>query len=98
MDRCRSVTVVCAFAVVASLAAAPAWAQQGSVAGAVLDALGARVAAATVTLVGERQTGGETKSAADGTYTFESVAPGRYQVKAAAAGFESSTSEAVYVG
>lgn len=85
------------WALVALLVPAAAWAQQGSVTGAVLDALGGRVAAATVTLTGQGQSA-ETKSGTDGTYTFDNVAPGRYQVVASATGFEPFSSAPVYVG
>jgi iron complex outermembrane receptor protein/vitamin B12 transporter len=85
------------FSMLALLAPADARAQS-SVSGVVLDVLGARLPGATVTLVGEQQPqAGETTTAADGTYAFTGIAPGRYQVVARATGFETSTSDAVYV-
>jgi iron complex outermembrane receptor protein/vitamin B12 transporter len=95
MNPKTSVGIVCAMVAVCLL---PVDARaQSSLGGVVLDALGARLAGATVTLVGEQQQAGETTAAADGTYTFTGIAPGRYQVVARAAGFETFTSDAVYV-
>jgi iron complex outermembrane receptor protein/vitamin B12 transporter len=93
-------------ALVSVLVPTAAWPQQssaggmasGTVNGAVLDTLGGRVAAATVTLSGARQQTADTRSGADGTYAFDGVAPGRYQVIARAEGFEPFTSAPVYVG
>jgi iron complex outermembrane receptor protein/vitamin B12 transporter len=79
------------------LGPASAAAQQTAlVAGTVVDALGGRVAGATVTLVGERGEAGQTKTGEDGSYEFANVAPGRYQVVAEAAGFAPSSSEPVF--
>lgn len=89
---------VALLALVAGLVPVDARAQQGVVSGAVVDALGGRVASATVTLSGERQPSAETKSGPDGTYSFNGVAPGRYQVVATAEGFETFTSDPFYVG
>lgn len=86
--------------VVAALAAyvtsTTAWAQ-GSLRGSVMDLLGARVAGATVTLTGG-DTRAEAATSADGTFSFDAVAAGRYQVVASAPGFAASTSAPVYVG
>ena len=77
---------------------ASAWAQStSSVTLVVVDPLGARLAGAAVTLVGERQEAGRASTGPDGTYTFSPVAPGRYQVTASASGFEPSTSNPAYV-
>lgn len=73
-------------------------AQQASLAGAVLDPLGARVPGATVTLVAEGRDAAETTTGSDGVYRFEGLAADRYQVVATAPGFEAFTSEPVYVG
>jgi len=71
---------------------------QGALAGAVLDALGARVPGAAVTLLGDQGLIGERTADAEGAYEFAGLAPGRYQVGATAAGFSSVTSEPAYVG
>ena len=84
--------------IVAILAAIPALAQgTGSVGGVVLDPLGARVANAEVTLLRDGQQAGQTRSGADGTYTFGNLANNRYQVLAGAQGFAPQTSDTVYV-
>jgi vitamin B12 transporter len=74
------------------------WAQSASVSGAILDQLGARLPGATVTLVGERQSAGETTSSGDGSFSFANVTPGRYRVNASLSGFEASSSAAFFVG
>lgn len=87
----------CALAVLL-LPCSQAWGQTtGSLSGAVLDQLGARLPGATVTLAGGPTTG-EATTTSDGTYTFATVAAGRYQVVATAPGFGPATSEPVYVG
>ncbi|MBI2185713.1 MAG: TonB-dependent receptor [Acidobacteria bacterium] len=70
---------------------------QGVLTGIVLDALGARVPGASVSLIGDL-TPRETTTDADGVYRVDGLAEGRYQVVAAAPGFETFTSEPVYVG
>ena len=71
---------------------------QGTLAGAVLDPLGARVPGAAVTLLGDQGLAGERTADAEGTYEFTGLAPGRYQVVVDAAGFAPATSESTYVG
>jgi iron complex outermembrane receptor protein/vitamin B12 transporter len=71
---------------------------QGTLAGAVLDTLGARVPGATVTLLGNQGLAGERTVDVEGSYEFTGLTPGRYQVAVAAAGFAPSTSESTYVG
>ena len=70
---------------------------QGTLAGSVLDSLGARVTGAAITLLGDRGPTGEGTTDAEGAYEFTSLAPGRYQVLATAAGFTPMTSASVYV-
>ena len=87
---------VCA---VLALSAQPAMAQeQATVAGTIVDALGARVSGATVTLLRDGMTVADSKSGGDGTFAFASVVPGRYAVAATAKGFSPRTSEPIYVG
>ena len=71
---------------------------QGTLAGTVVDALGARVAGAAVTLLRDGQRAQEVSSAGDGTFSFEGLPSGRYQVMASAPGFESRTTGPVFVG
>jgi vitamin B12 transporter len=71
---------------------------QAAIVGTVVDPVGGRVAAATVTLTGEQGSAGEVRTMPDGTYSFQNIAPGRYRVVVGAAGFETFTSEQVYAG
>jgi len=90
-----------ALAIVAVLVAAqtPSVAQsQAVLSGTIVDTLGARLAGATVTLLREGQKVQDGKSDSDGTFSFTGVAPDRYQVQASLPGFQSKTSEAVFLG
>ena len=71
---------------------------QASLSGTVVDTLGARLAGATVTLLRDGQKVQEGKSDSDGTFSFTGLAPDRYQVQASMPGFQSKTSEAVFIG
>ncbi|MGE3402284.1 MAG: TonB-dependent receptor plug domain-containing protein [Vicinamibacterales bacterium] len=71
--------------------------QQGTLSGAVLDPLGARVPGASVTLLRNGQEVGQATSGTDGSYSFAALTPDRYQVLAAANGFEAQTSAPVFV-
>jgi len=71
---------------------------QATVAGTVVDALGARISGATVTLMRDGMKVANSTSGSDGTFSFASVAPGRYAVAASAQGFSPRTSEPIYVG
>ncbi len=72
--------------------------EPASVVGVVEDSLGARVTGAMVTLVGAGGQVAESVNGADGSYAFEKVGPGRYQVIVRASGFEAFTSAPVFVG
>jgi vitamin B12 transporter len=76
----------------------PAAQAQAQLAGTVVDTLGARLAGATVTVLREGQKVQGRQSGSDGTFSFSSLAPDRYQVQASMPGFQSKTSEAVFVG
>jgi vitamin B12 transporter len=77
---------------------APASAQDGgSVAGTVVDPLGARVNHATVRLLREDQIASETRSDAQGEFTFNAVPGGRYRIQASADGFQVRTTSPVFV-
>ncbi len=64
----------------------------------VVDTLGARVAGASVSLTRDGSRVAESKSNAEGTFTFSNLSAGRYQVTATAPGFQPRTSDAVYAG
>ena len=89
------------FLIVGVVAAAqihPAAQAQAQLAGTVVDTLGARLAGATVTVLREGQKVQDGKSGSDGTFSFNGLAPDRYQVQASMPGFQSKTSAAVFVG
>src|SRR5262245_10335689 len=81
------------------LSGSNAWAQgQGTLSGTVVDSLGARVAGASVTLLRDGARASDTKSGSDGSFSFASLTPARYQVTATATGFDARTTDPVYVG
>jgi iron complex outermembrane receptor protein/vitamin B12 transporter len=90
--------VACAWAIVCGAGAIVAAQDQGVLTGQVVDALGARVAGATVTLTRDGSQAGETKTDAEGTFTFRNLAAGRYQITATAQGFQPRTTDPVYAG
>ena len=95
----RIVRVVVALVATLSAAQTDLRAQaQAVLAGTVVDALGARLDGATVTLLHDGQTVQEAKSGGDGTFSFSGLAPDRYQVQVSMPGFQSKTSDAVFVG
>ena len=79
--------------------AAVASAQEaGTLSGQVVDTLGARVAGASVTLTRDGSQVIESKSNAEGTFTFANLPAGRYQVTATAKGFQPRTTDPIYAG
>ncbi|MBI3402851.1 MAG: TonB-dependent receptor [Acidobacteria bacterium] len=78
--------------------AARVFAADASLHGSVLDQLGAPIPAATVTLERDGQRVSDTTSDPRGEFSFTGLAEGRYRVEVTAAGFESRTSDAVFVG
>jgi vitamin B12 transporter len=97
MRALSAITVV--VAVWAMLGAAGVSAQDGGTLSVqVVDTLGARVAGASVTLTRDGSQVAESKSNAEGTFTFSNLPAGRYQVTATAQGFQSRTSDPVYGG
>ncbi|HUB77216.1 MAG TPA: TonB-dependent receptor [Bryobacteraceae bacterium] len=70
---------------------------QGTIHGTVEDPLGAVVPSAQVTLAQNGSNVGQTTSAADGTFAFDSLKPGRYHVAAESKGFAPYTSPEVSV-
>jgi vitamin B12 transporter len=75
-----------------------ALAQDATVSGTVTDPLGAVVPMAMVTLMREGERVSETTTGPEGDFTFRGLQSGRYQIQAAAAGFESTLSNAIFVG
>jgi len=90
--------VLCAWGIVCGAAVGALAQEQGTLNGQVVDALGARVAGVSLTLTRDGSQVGESKSNADGVFTFANLAAGRYQVTATAPGFQPRTSDAVYAG
>ena len=82
---------------VAAGSASRASAADASLAGKVVDQLGAPIAGATVTLQRDGQRISDTTSDARGEFTFTAIPDGRYEIEAAAAGFEPRTSDALFV-
>ena len=67
------------------------------VSGQVSDPLGGRVASATITLLRDAQQIGQTRSDETGTFAFGDVAEGRYAVRVEASGFETRTTDPLFV-
>src|SRR6266545_2712499 len=80
-----------AIGVILGFFTAPAWAQDtGTISGTVVDAQGAAIPGATLTLTDERTvTARTTVSDGRGEFAFRSVPPGTYSLKAELAGFRS---------
>ncbi len=76
----------------------PAAQTQPVLSGTVVDTLGSRLAGATVTLLRDGQKVEDGKSDREGAFSFSGLSPDRYQVQASMPGFQSKTSEAVFVG
>jgi len=91
---CRAACVVVAIAVPGTAAGAQGGA---TLAGTVLDALGAVLPGATLTLLIDDEAAGETISAPDGSFAFGGLPAGRYAVLARLVGFQESTTEPVFV-
>ena len=101
MDRWGLVRgTVWALVLVASIGPRASWALQGggAISGTVVDPLGARVPAATVTLLRDGRRMAETSSNVRGEFAFQSLSTGRYQVEVSAPGFEPAMSDLVFVG
>jgi hypothetical protein len=79
----------CALLIVGLVAvAAPAFGQQGTISGTVVDTSGAVIGHARVTLLLDgRERDRQTESTDDGQFSFSNVAPGRYHLSIAAEGF-----------
>jgi len=78
--------------------AASALAQgQGSIAGTVVDPLGARVAGASVVLLQESRVATETRSDSQGQFAFDRLAEGRYRIQVTSDGFQARTTSPVFL-
>jgi vitamin B12 transporter len=85
---------VCSFLIAASAAYG---AESGTLRGTVTDPLGAVIVSATVELLDGTSVAGKTSSDAAGNYVFPLQKSARYQVRAVAPTFQSTTSDAVFV-
>ena len=90
-DLYRSACLVVLFIV---LVASPARAQAPSITGRVVDTQGAVVANAEVTIQAAGRRTQSVRSALDGTFVFDAMAPGSYTVLVTAAGFTASSQPA----
>ncbi|MEP7310863.1 MAG: TonB-dependent receptor [Acidobacteriota bacterium] len=73
-------------------------ADEGSIRGTVTDPQGAVVPSATVTLLRDGKSAGAATTDTRGEFTFQALAEGRYQIEAMASGFESRTTDSMFVG
>ena len=85
------------FLIHAIVGSAAAQTVTGSIAGTVVDPLGAHVGGAAVTLLKDGRAVRDTKSSADGGFVFDSLAEGRYQVQATAPGFQVRTTSQTFL-
>jgi len=77
---------------------APLLAQSaGRIAGTISDPLNAPIPAASVALLLGSNTVADTTSATDGTFSFEGLGEGRYQIQVTADGFQTRTSDLIFV-
>jgi vitamin B12 transporter len=78
--------------------APPSWAQpRGSIGGSVLDPLGDRVRGATVKLLRGGSVVRDGRSEENGSFVFDAVDEGRYQIEASAPGFQSRVTDSLFV-
>jgi Carboxypeptidase regulatory-like domain len=81
-------SLLLAIALLLALAVSPAFAQQGQINGVITDSSGGVVPGATISAI-EEQTGlsRDTISGANGLYTFPSLRPTSYEIRAVLTGF-----------
>ena len=97
----QATTTLVSLLALATIIATAAHAQSASIRGKILDPLGNPIAQAKVTLIQEAREDkslADSTTTADGTYQLVAPGSGRYAVRVEAAGFDSQTSEFVYVG
>jgi vitamin B12 transporter len=68
-----------------------------SIAGTVVDPLGARVAGAGVKLLRDREVAGETTTDTRGDFSFDALPEGRYRIQAGADGFQVRTTSQIFL-
>lgn len=83
--------------IVASAGPAFAGADRGSITGTVVDPLGAVITGASVVLVHDGDEVTQVASDGRGVFVFADVSAGRYQVRVVAPGFETRTTEAIFI-
>jgi iron complex outermembrane receptor protein/vitamin B12 transporter len=98
-SRCVVRGMMWALVLIVSIGLRASWAQptDASISGTVVDPLGARVSAATVTLLRDGQRVTEVSSDSRGEFTFQALPAGRYHLQARAAGFEPRTTDPIFV-
>lgn len=94
---------VCVVVAALMLLATPAsWAQEarpgGAIAGAVVDPLGARVGGAAVTLILDGKAVKDATADSTGEFVFDGLAEGRYRLEVSSPGFQSRTSDPMFLG
>jgi len=90
---------VCVSLLVLMLFVAPARAQSGgSLSGSVIDPLGARVSGASVKLWRGGTLVKDGSSDSQGAFAFDALAEGRYQLEVSAPGFQTRTTDPMFVG
>jgi iron complex outermembrane receptor protein/vitamin B12 transporter len=91
-------TGLAALAVLLAISVHPSWAaDDAAIKGSVVDPLGARIAGATIKLLRDGLALKETTSDAQGGFTFDALAGGRYQIEATAEGFQTRTTSPIFV-
>jgi hypothetical protein len=96
--RKTSTWIVSAVLVLLSIVPAAFAQVRGSLRGSIVDERGAVIVGATVTLTDSSGAQKTATSNADGAYAFNGLAPGKYLIHAAAAGFATSEDAEVQVG
>jgi iron complex outermembrane receptor protein/vitamin B12 transporter len=85
-------------AILTAVAVGQGWAADDAlVRGTVADPLGARVSGAAVKLLRDGQVVKDASSDAEGNFTFDALASGRYQIEVSAAGFSTRTTDPMFV-
>ncbi len=93
-----SVRCVCLALALLLLGARPSSAQNGgSIAGTVVDPLGAPVSGASVTLLLAEKPTKQVTSNVSGDFVFDALSAGRYRIEVASPGFQTRTTDLLYV-
>ena len=91
--------ILCALCFLIAITAGSAFAagNRGSITGTVVDPLGAMIADASVVLVHDGDEVSHAATDGRGTFLFADVSSGRYQIRVVAPGFETRTTDAMFV-